>query len=53
MKKNIASIAKLTMKATMFAPAKVRERKKVKSTIGARLRRSTNTNDASPMTAMA
>ena len=34
MKKNIASIAKLTMNATMLAPRNVRERKKPKSTIG-------------------
>ena len=34
MKKNIASIAKLTMNATMFAPRNERERKKLKSTIG-------------------
>ena len=33
-KKNIASIAKLTMNATMLAPRNERERKKVKSTIG-------------------
>src|SRR3981081_414416 len=35
MKKNIASIANDTMNATMLAPRKVRERKNLKSTIGA------------------
>ena len=40
MKKNIASIAKLTMNATMLAPRNVRERKKLKSTIGEGRRRS-------------
>ncbi len=53
MKKNIASIAKLTMKATMFAPRKVRERKKLKSTIGADWRCSTAAKPASPTTATA
>jgi hypothetical protein len=40
MKKNIANMAKLTAKATMFAPRNVRERKNAKSTIGAGERRS-------------
>ena len=43
MKKNIANIANVTMKATRFAPRNVRERKKAKSTIGARTRRSITT----------
>ena len=38
MKKNIASIANETMKATMFAPRNVRERNSEKSTIGSRTR---------------
>ena len=35
MKKNIANIANVTMNATRLAPRNVRERKKLKSTIGA------------------
>src|SRR5437016_842942 len=53
MKKNIASIAKLTTNATTFAPRNDRERKKLKSTIGQALRISTATNAASATTAIA
>jgi hypothetical protein len=53
MKKNIASIAKETMNATMLAPRNVRERKKLKSTIGEDWRRSITPKPASAMAAKA
>ena len=50
-KKNIASIANETTKATRFAPRKVRERKYEKSTIGSRTRGSSSAKPPSPTTA--
>ena len=52
-KKNIANIANETMNATTLAPKNVRERKKSKSTIGARRLRSITTNAASETSASA
>ena len=52
MKKNIASIANETRKATTFEPRNERERKKAKSTIGARERSSISTNATSAMAAV-
>src|SRR3954453_4977958 len=52
-KKNIASIEKLTMKATTFAPRKLRERKNEKSTIGTRARRSATTKPTRQIAATA
>ena len=53
MKKNWANIANVTRKPTRFAPSEVRERKNVKSIIGALTRRSIWTNAASPTMATA
>src|SRR5205085_12385406 len=50
-KKNWENIANVTKNATRFEPRNERERKKTKSTIGARERSSIRTNAASPTAA--
>ena len=52
-KKNWANIANVIMKPTMLAPTEVRERKKLKSIIGARTRSSITTKAASATAARA
>jgi hypothetical protein len=52
MKKKTPNMARVTRKATMFAPAKVRLRNSERSSIGARRCRSIQMNRASPAAAL-